>query len=103
MTTKQTAALKQAQAVLRKLTFRDSQITSALAAIHSALEEEDRCPRVELVVAVHTLASHYANALGAFGDDDEGQRKAEGDIAHAMKVAEKHNQNGAGCRAQRSS
>ena len=37
--------------------------------------------------------------LAARGELDEGKRKAEGDIAHAMKVASKHNYNGAGCRA----
>jgi hypothetical protein len=62
-------------------------------------QASEHCPRTELVVALHTLASHYENALGAFGGDDEAKRKAEGDIAHAMKVAAKHNYNGAGCRA----
>jgi len=38
MTTKQTEALKKAQAVLRGLTFKDSAITAALEAIHRALE-----------------------------------------------------------------
>lgn len=38
MTTKQTDALKQAQAVLRGLTFKDRKITAALEAIHRALE-----------------------------------------------------------------
>lgn len=95
---RQVSALKQAQAVLRGLTFRDTPITHALEAIHRALEEETECPRGELVVAVHTLASHYENALGAFGDDAEGRCKAEGDIAYAMKVAARHNYNGCGCR-----
>lgn len=53
--------------------------------------------RVELVVALHTLASHYENALYAFGEDAEALRKAKGDIAHAMKIAAKHNKNGTGC------
>ena len=99
MTTKQTDALKRAQSVLRGLSFADSKITGALEAIRRALEDADDCPRTELVVAVHTLASHYENGLGAFGDDDEGRRKAEADIAHAMRVAARHNYNGAGCRA----
>lgn len=55
------------------------------------------CPRVELVVAVHKLASHFENALYAFRDDAEALAKAKGDIAHAMKIAAKHNQNGPGC------
>jgi hypothetical protein len=63
----------------------------AALAQQAALEDADDCPRIELVVAVHTLASHYENALGSFGDDDEGKRKAKGDITHAMKVAAKHN------------
>jgi hypothetical protein len=59
---------------------------------------EPGCARVELVVAVHTLASHFENALYAFRADDEALRKARGDIAHAMRVAAKHNYNGPGCR-----
>jgi hypothetical protein len=55
------------------------------------------CARIELVVAIHTLASHFENALYAFRDDAEALRKAKGDIAHAMSVAAKHNQNGGGC------
>ena len=50
--------------------------------------------RIELVVAVHTLASHFENALYAFRDDDEARRKAEGDIDHAMRIAAKWNWNG---------
>lgn len=53
----------------------------------------DDC-RIELVVAIHTLASHFENALYAFGNDAEARRKAEGDIAHAMKVAARWNWNG---------
>ena len=75
----------------------------ASGAILQAVEAErervaEGCARIELVVAVHTLASHFENALYAFGDDCEARRKAEGDIAHAMKVAARHNYNGAGCR-----
>jgi hypothetical protein len=55
------------------------------------------CPRNELVTAIQTIASDYENALGMFGDDGEGRRKAKGDIAHALKVAAKYNQNGPGC------
>ena len=57
----------------------------------------ENCARVELVVAIHDLASNFKNALYAFGDDVEARKKAEGDIAHAMKVAAKHNQNSPGC------
>lgn len=56
------------------------------------------CARIELVVALQVLASHYENALYVFGDDSEARRKAEGDIAHAMKVAARHLYNGPGCR-----
>ncbi len=67
-----------------------------MAPIHE--RKAPQCARVELVVALHTLASHYENALGAFGDDAEALRKAKGDIAHAMTIAAKHNKNGAGCK-----
>jgi hypothetical protein len=56
-----------------------------------------QCPRVELVVAVHTLASHFENTLYALRDDAEALTKARGDIAHAMKIAAKHNHNGPVC------
>ena len=41
MMNRQTAALTQAQAVLRGLTFKDSQITAALEAIQGALDEAE--------------------------------------------------------------
>ena len=50
--------------------------------------------RIELVTAIHTLASHYENTLCLFRDDEEAHRVAKGDIAHARKVAEKWNWNG---------
>ncbi len=50
------------------------------------------------MVAIHDLASNFENALGVFGNDTEARKKAEGDIAYAMKVAAKHNQNGPGCK-----
>lgn len=59
----------------------------------------ENCARIELVVAIHDLASNFENSLYAFGDDAEARKKAEGDIAHAMKIAAKHNQNGQGCTA----
>lgn len=64
-----------------------------------ALIPQSPCARIELVTAVHTLASHFENSLYAFRDDEEALRKAKGDIAHAMKVAARHNYNGPGCRA----
>lgn len=69
---------------------------AGMAPIHE--RKAPQCARVQLVVALHTLASHYENALGAFGDDAEALRKAKGDIAHAMTIAAKHNQNGTGCK-----
>lgn len=59
------------------------------------------CARVELVVALHTLASHYENAISVFRDDAEAFRKARGDIEHAMKIAAKHNQNRPDCEKKR--
>lgn len=56
------------------------------------------CPRIELVTALHDLASHFDNSLYAFGDDAEARRKARGDIAYALSIAAKHNQNGPGCK-----
>lgn len=53
--------------------------------------------RTELVVALHTVASHFENALGLFGEDIEARNHAEGSIRHAMQVAAKHNENGKGC------
>lgn len=58
----------------------------------------ESCARIELVTALHCLASHFENSLYAFGGDVEGERKATGDIAHARGVAAKHNYNGPGCR-----
>jgi len=57
------------------------------------------CARNELVTAIHSLASNFENSLYAFRNDTEARRKATGDIAHAMKIAAKHNQNGSGCSA----
>lgn len=57
-----------------------------------------RCPRGELVVAIHDLASHFENALYAFRDDAEALLKAKRDIAWARNVAARHNYNGTGCR-----
>jgi hypothetical protein len=62
----------------------------APASLHQP-QSEDEC-RIELVVAVHTLASHYENAIGRL--DPEARKAAEGDIAHARKVAARWNWNG---------
>ena len=56
--------------------------------------ERLREARTELVTALHDIASHFENALYAFRDDTETRKKAEGDIAHAMKIAARHNHNG---------
>lgn len=50
--------------------------------------------RIELVGAIHTLASHYENRLGRL--DPEDRKLADGDIAHAMATAAKWNWNGNG-------
>lgn len=50
--------------------------------------------RIELVGAIHTLASHYENRLGRLNPED--RKLAEGDIAHAMATAAKWNWNGNG-------
>ena len=55
--------------------------------------QQESC-RIELVTAIHTLASHYENTLCLFRDDEEAHRVAKGDITHARKVAEKWNWNG---------
>jgi hypothetical protein len=49
--------------------------------------------RRELLVALHSLASDFENALGRL--DPEARRKAEGDIKHARSVAARWNWNGA--------
>lgn len=76
----------------------DKAITTLRTAIEQAEKQEpvawaDEC-RIELVTAIHTFASDYENALGVFRDDTEARRKAEGDIAHARKIAAKWNWNG---------
>lgn len=48
--------------------------------------------RIELVTAIHTLASHYENRLHRLDADD--RKLAEGDIAHAIKIASKWSWNG---------
>lgn len=50
--------------------------------------------RIELVNALYSLASDFENSMYAFGGDSEARNKAEGDIAHAKKVASRYNCNG---------
>jgi hypothetical protein len=74
-----------------------SSIPPELAGVAALRTERDALISAsrELVVAVHTLASHYENSLGALRRDDEAFRKAKGDIEHGLKVAARHNRNGA--------
>jgi len=55
----------------------------------------DGCARIELVTAIHCLASHFEIACSYLSGDD--LQKAKADIAHAISIAAKHNQNGTGC------
>ena len=54
-----------------------------------------RCARIELVTAIYCLASHFEIACSDLDGDD--LQKAKADIAHALSIAAKHNQNGPGC------
>lgn len=67
--------------------------TKLFAAAGAQPVQQESC-RIELVTAIHTLASHYENKLCLFQDDEEAHRVAKGDIAHARKVAAKWNWNG---------
>lgn len=73
-------------------------VDRALQALEQPEEEPVDCPRIELVVAIHSLASDFENMFYLFGADTEDRKRALGSIAHAMKIAGKHNQNGAGCK-----
>lgn len=84
-------------AALQRLTAESEAM--GLYGVHALPAEPVACPRNELVVAIHTLASHFENSLYAFRDDAEALLKAKRDIAWAMKTAAKHNQNGPGCAA----
>ena len=53
------------------------------------------CARIELVTAIHCLASHFETACSDLDGDD--LQKAKNDIAHARRIAANHNQNGTGC------
>lgn len=66
----------------------------ALAALQEQARDGEADCRIELVNAVHTLASHYENNLYKLNGDEEALRLAKGDIAHAMKIAAKWNWNG---------
>jgi len=50
--------------------------------------------RIELVVALNSLASDFEIATYSMKKGSEDRVKAEGAIAHAMKIHAKHNQNG---------
>ena len=65
-----------------------------LAALQEQAREGEADCRIELVTAVHMLASHYENNLYNLNGDEEALRLAKGDIAHAMKIAAKWNWNG---------
>ena len=68
-----------------------------IAELTKDAEPATTCPRIELVVAIHSLASDFENMSYSFGADTEDRKRAQGSIKHAMAVANKHNQNGAGC------
>lgn len=71
----------------------DEALCQQLAAANERVKELE-AQRIELVTAVHTLANHYENALFLAKGDEEQLRKSQGDIAHALKIAAKHNYNG---------
>jgi hypothetical protein len=58
-------------------------------------EAVGNCARVELVVALHSLASQFENETAAFTGDD--LKAVQGHVNHARKIAAKHNQNGPRC------
>ena len=71
-----------------------AEIDDLRAALQEQAREGEADCRIELVNAVHTLASHYENNLYKLNGDEEALRLAKGDIAHAMKIAAKWNWNG---------
>ena len=79
----------------QKSTIRE--LEARIAALTKDAEPATTCPRIELVVAIHSLASDFENMSYSFGADTEDRKRAQGSIKHAMAVASKHNQNGAGC------
>jgi hypothetical protein len=73
-------------------------LLKALDATPSApevIEAVGRCARIELVVALHALASQFENETAAFTGDD--LEAVQGHVKHARKIAAKHNRNGPGC------
>jgi hypothetical protein len=60
-----------------------------------AQPEVGNCARIELVGALHSLASQFENETAAFTGDD--LEAVQGHVKHARKVAAMHNQNGPGC------
>ena len=61
----------------------------------SEVGKSAHCARIELVTAIHCLASHFETACSDLDGDD--LQKAKNDIAHARRIAANHNQNGTGC------
>lgn len=77
--------------------YEASEVDNRIAELTKDAEPATTCPRIELVVAIHSLASDFENMSYSFGADTEDRKRAQGSIKHAMAVANKHNQNGAGC------
>jgi hypothetical protein len=59
------------------------------------IEAVSNCARIELVVALHALASQFENETAVFTGDD--LEAVQGHVKHARKIAAKHNRNGPGC------
>jgi hypothetical protein len=59
------------------------------------MEAVGNCARIELLVALYSLASQFENETAAFTGDD--LKAVQGHIRHARKIAARHNQNGPGC------
>lgn len=80
---------------LERVTQQMIEICNRLNAFEQAvLVKRDEVMRIELVNAIHLLASDFENSLYAFRDDAEAIKKAKGDIEFARTVAAKYNQNG---------
>jgi hypothetical protein len=68
---------------------------SAAPPAPEVMEAAGNCARIELVVALHALASQFENETAAFTGDD--LKAVQGHVKHARKIAAKHNRNGPGC------
>jgi hypothetical protein len=84
-----------AEAILSHPASQWQQHPPAALAQPEVMEAAGNCARIELVVALHTLASQFENETAAFTGDD--LRAVQGHVKHARKVAAMHNQNGPGC------